>query len=279
MIRVSLRPHYLMGIAIAALLALTGAAGVLVEGIYEPFMNPRSAAVQNTQDFVSLLASPALLAAMYYSGRGSARGLVVWGSVLVYTLYYYAFYAFDHVYTQLYPAYVALEGLSAFSLVGLLVGVNPAEFARRVDSRMPVRFISIVLATTILFVPIWIGMMLSDMATGVPREAATVFVLDLAFLIPACVYAAALLWRRRPMGYLLSGVLMIKAPVSGVMLAVLTLRAAQMGGSFAVEELGMYLFLAVGGFLALGLYMRYLGASSGEGSSLRTPRVLEHRGA
>ena len=116
MIRASLRPYYLMGIITAALLAVTGAAGLLVEGIYEPFMNPTTAAVQNTQDFVSLLAAPVLLAAMYYTGRGSARGLVIWGGILVYTLYYNAFYAFDHVYTQLYPAYLALEGLSAFSL-------------------------------------------------------------------------------------------------------------------------------------------------------------------
>ena len=84
---------------------------------------------------------------MYYTGRGSTRALVIWGAVLVYTLYYYAFYAFGHVYTQLYPAYVALEGLSAFSLVGLLVGVDVEEFGRRVDSRMPVRFISGVLST------------------------------------------------------------------------------------------------------------------------------------
>jgi hypothetical protein len=279
MIRSSLGPYYLMGVLIAALLAVTGAAGLLVEGIYKPFMKPITAEVQNTQDLLSLLAAPVLLAAMYYTWRGSARALVIWGGVLVYTLYYYAFYAFDHVYTQLYPAYVALEGLSAFSLVGLLAGVDLEEFGRRVDRGMPVRFISVVLATTLLFVPIWMGLMLADMAAGRGRETATVFVLDLAFLIPACVYAAVLLWRRRPLGYLLGGVLLLKAPVSGVLLAVLTLRAAQIGASFAAEEMGMYLFLAIVGSLALGLYMRHLGTPSGRAARVLARPALNQQGA
>jgi hypothetical protein len=252
-----------MGVVIAVLLAVTAAAGVLLPGLYEPFMNPRTAAVQNTQDLLSLVAAPVLLVAMHHAGRGSARAVAIWGGILVYVLYYYAFYAFDHVYTAYYPLYVALEGLSAYSLIGLLLTVNREAFARRVEARMPVRFISVVLGTTLLFVPIWLGMMLADMSAGQAREAATVFVLDLAFLIPACAFAAVQLWRRRPLGYLLAGVLLIKAPVSGILLAVMTLRAAQLGGTFAIEEMGMYLFLAVVGSLALGLYMRSLHSGPG----------------
>ncbi len=254
----SLRPYYLMGILIALLLAVTGAGGLLVEGLYEPFMSAGLAAVQNTQDLVSLIAAPVLLAAMYFTGRGSARALVLWAGLLVYALYYYAFYAFDHVYTVFYPLYLAVEGLCTYSLIGLLASVDLEAFAGRVDRRMPVRFISVVLAMALLFVPIWLGMLLPDIGAQKARETATVFVLDLSFLIPAMAFAAVQIWRRRPIGCLLGGVLIVKAPISGILLAVMSLRAVQLDATVATEELGMYFLLAIAGSLGLGLYMRNL---------------------
>ena len=108
MFRHSLRPAYLMGGLIALLLAITAAAGLFIEDIYQPFM------------------SEGLVAAMIYTGRGSARTFILWGGLLVYTIYYYAFYAFDHVVTVVYPLYIALIGLGVYSLIGLLVGVDLA---------------------------------------------------------------------------------------------------------------------------------------------------------
>ena len=103
--------------------------------------------------------------------------------------------------------------------------------------------------------------------------------LDLAFLIPACTFAAVQLWQRRPLGYLLGGALLIKAPVSGVLLAVMTLRAAQIGSSFAMEEMGMYLFLAIVGSLALGFYLRHLGGPAGQQAYVQARTVLGKHGA
>jgi hypothetical protein len=141
MSRRSLRPYYLMGGLIALFLAITAAAGLLIRDIYQPFMFEGLVAAQSIQDFVSLLCAPLLMAAMIYTRRGSARAFVLWGGLLVYTAYYYAFYAFDHVMTVVYPLYLALIGLGVYSLIGLLVSVDLAAFGKRVSSRMPVRFI------------------------------------------------------------------------------------------------------------------------------------------
>ena len=47
----------------------------------------------------------------YSRPRAQAAGaFVLWGGLLVYTAYYYVFYAFDHVMTVVYPLYIALIG-------------------------------------------------------------------------------------------------------------------------------------------------------------------------
>ena len=132
MLHKSLRPYTIMGSLIVLLLAVTAGAGVLVKNFYAPFFTtPGLVATLWVQDLVSLLAAPVLLAAMIWTRRGSRRAFVVWCGVLVYTIYYYAFYVFGFTYTVLYPLYLALMGLGVYSLIGLLAGVDLADLCRR----------------------------------------------------------------------------------------------------------------------------------------------------
>ena len=255
----SLRPYTIMGGLIALLLTITAAAGVLIQDFYSPFITqPGLVAALYVQDVVSLLAAPVLLTAMFWTLRGSRRALVIWGGVLVYAVYYYSFYVFGNVYNAAYPLYLLLMGLGVYSLIGLLAGVNLAVFAAGVDAKMPVRPLSAILLVALLFVPLWGIMLFADLQTQQPRATALVFVLDLCFLLPAIAIAAGQLWNRRPFGYLLSGILLIKAAVSGILLAVATMWAAQLGMPLILEEFGMYLFLTIAGSAGVYFYMRHL---------------------
>lgn len=115
------------------------------------------------------------------------------------------------MYTTVYPLYLAIEGLCLYSLIGLLTGIDVAAFGKRASERMPVRLIAAVLGMALLFAPIWLAMMAQGIAAQKAPAAATVFVMDLCFMIPAMVYAAVQIWRRRPVGYLLSGVIRTSA--------------------------------------------------------------------
>lgn len=258
MMRTSLRPYYLMGSLIAAFLVVTAAAGLLVEGLYQPFIRPELLVGLPVQDAVSLLSAPLLLAAMYFTGRGSLRAFVLWAGLLVYVTYYYAFYVFGFAYTPFYPLYLAMVGLGTYSLIGLLTGANLETLSDHVRDRMPVRFIAVVLGSALLFVPLWLSLILQAIRTQQAIGADLVFVLDLCFLIPAMTFSAVQIWKRRPVGYLLSGVLLLKATLSGVLLTLGSLRQMQLGFQVAVEEMGMYVFLALAGLSALLLYMRNL---------------------
>jgi hypothetical protein len=259
MLHKSLRPYTIMGSLIAPLLVITAGAGVFIKDLYAPFVStPGFVAALWVQDLVSLLAAPVLVAAMVWTRRGSRRALVVWCGVLVYTIYYYAFYVFGYTYTVFYPLYLALMGLGVYSLIGLLVGIDLAAFGAGVDAKMPVRTLAIILLVALLFAPLWGSILAHDIQVQQPRVTALVFVLDLCFLLPAITIAAVQLWQRRPFGYLLSGMLLIKAAVSGILLAVSTIWAAQLGMPLAVEELGMYLFLTIAGSAGVFFYMRHL---------------------
>jgi hypothetical protein len=207
----SFRPYYIMGALIAVLLAITagagllGAAGLFGGDIYRAFLPNESLLVGlPVQDAFSFLAAPLLVAAMIFTGRGSRRALVVWLGLLVYVIYYYAFYVVGFIFNSYYPAYLALESLAVYSLIGLLSGVNLADFRRHVSDRMPVRSISVILAITLLIAPLWIAALAQSLATKTVPDIALVWVLDLGFLLPAITLAAVQLWRRQPFGYVLA---------------------------------------------------------------------------
>jgi hypothetical protein len=265
MLQRSLRPYYIMGTLIAVLLfisagaGLLGAAGLFGGDIYRPFLHNESLLIGlPIQDAVSFLVAPLLLAAMFFTGRGSRRALVAWAGLLVYVIYYYAFYVLGYIFNAYYPAYLALVSLATYSLIGLLSGVDVAQFRSHVSERMPARLISIILAIMLLIVPLWVSALLQSLATRTVPDIALVWVLDLGFLLPAIAYAAVQLWRRRAIGYLLGGVLLIKATASGVLLTLGTLRQMQMNLGGAVEQLAFYIYLMVTGIVALTLYMRNL---------------------
>jgi hypothetical protein len=254
-----LQPCAWMSVLIALLLGITAAAGLMDPSIYAPFVTePVLAVGLPIQDGVSLVAAPLLLLAIYFARRGSVRAWVVWTGLVLYATYFYAFYVFGFVYTVYYPLYLAIVGLGIYTLIGLLLGVDAVVFPRLLDAATPVRLLSVILGVPILLVPVWLGRIQQRIATQEVFDADLVFVLDLTILIPALVLTAVQLWRRRPMGYLLSGVLLVKAFVTGLLLTLGSLVQLRAGFVVAPEEMGMYVFLLVAGLGGALLYLRHL---------------------
>jgi hypothetical protein len=248
-----------MSVVIAILLAITAAAGLVDPSIYAPFVrNPALAAGLPVQDTVSLLVAPLILLAVYFARRGNLRAWIIWVGLLTYATYFYAFYCFGFVYTVYYPLYLAIMGLGIYTLIGLLTGIDPAAFVPPLETKLPVRLLSVILGVPLLLVPVWLMRIQERINTQQVGDGDLVFVLDLALLIPALTLTAVQLWRRRPIGYLLSGVLLVKAFVTGLLLTLGSLRQLQLGFAVAPEEMGMYVFLAGAGLIGMLLYLRHL---------------------
>lgn len=264
-------PLALMGWTLAILLAAAAIPGVFARDFYEPWLGRRGLVPAQclVQDLAALLLAPVLALAIARALRGSARALVAWGGILVFSLYYYSFYGMDKLYTPLYPAYLAIMGLGAWSLVALFASVDLEAFAGRARARVralvPARAGAIVLGSTLLFIPIWISMLVSGIRSQSVAPASTVFLLDLSFLIPASLWTAVQLWKMKPAGLLAGGILLFKAAVSGLVLTAGSLAMTASGSALNIGELCLYLLLAIPGGCVLALFLARLGGPEGEG--------------
>ena len=252
------------------LAAVAAAAGLAVPGLY------RDAAVlvpqARGQDLVTLVVGvPLLLGALVPARRGSARARLLWLGALGYLAYTYSSYAFGARFNPLFLVYVALMGLTIYGLVLGLAGTDAPALAARFRRGAPTRLVgAFLLAVAALMAFVWLADIVpATVGGGVPqavREAETptgvIHVLDLALVLPALAIAGVLLLRHAPWGYVLAGVLLVKAATLGL----------------AILAMGLFLYLAeqtwtpglVGLFAALTL-----GASGLTAAYLRAIEPLE----
>jgi hypothetical protein len=170
------------------------------------------------QDLVTLVvAIPLLVVATVLFVRGRLRGKLLLAGTLGYFLYTYASYAFNVAYNELFLVYVALFSLSLFDFVLALMTVDLATLPKRFSPRLPRRTIAIFMfAVAGLLLLNWLGRIVPPLlANEVPLDLESYHTLiiqamDLAVVVPAVLLSGVLLWGRRPWGYLLSSVALIK---------------------------------------------------------------------
>lgn len=180
---------------------------------------------------------PALLLTLPGVWRGALRPQLVAAGLLVYFLYQGLEYAMFLAFGPLFPVYVgtfavagsALAVLAATFDLGALAGaVDAARFPRRAVAGLGV-FMALLLGG------MWLPMVLGNLtATTVDAlDGATTLVvqaLDLGFLVPLGLFAAALVWRRAPVGIVLASVIVVKAvAMAAAIVAMLAVEAATTG--------------------------------------------------
>lgn len=211
------RIEEVLTLLIIVLTLLSAGAGVLLPGFYQGVVDPTYLTGTITADLVSLVCLPLLIACMVQTRRASLAARLVWLSLLAYLGYAYAVYAFDRLYTVLFPLYVALFSLCVFACAAILAQINIAQAAQRLEGLRLRRATAIFLAFTglILYVielPTILGRIPSGVHTaGVGAGGTPFMVLDMALVAPIAALTGAWLWQRRPWGAVLAGVFLIKA--------------------------------------------------------------------
>ena len=203
-------------VPIAILLAIAAGGGVFMSSLYRD--NPSMLAQAIGQDFISLgVALPTLIISAVLASRGSLRARLVWLGALAYLVYTYASFAFDIRFNSLFLVYVALLGCSLYALIGGLSTINMTRIKTYFTEKTPVKAVSIYLAViTVLFYFTWLSEIVPALIAGqIPQniqESGTpsngVYVLDMAWILPAFAIAAVNLWRKRTVGYTLAGTLL-----------------------------------------------------------------------
>ncbi|MCA3748082.1 MAG: hypothetical protein IN808_02960 [Rubrobacter sp.] len=253
---------YALSGLLVLLLLLASIIGLLYGGggFYDSY--PASLAGLVGQDAVTLVVGvPLLVASMWLTARGSMSGLLLWGGALFYFAYSYYFYVIGG-FNALFLVYIAIVSTSFYGLLSLLFAVDPEALRDRFGTRTPTHLAGgFLILISLLFTLMWGGMIISSAVAGTqPDEVLReVVIIDCTLLLPLLFFGGLLLWRRRPWGYVLGGILLVKALATGFTLAFTTALGAWW--AWGIDPFDAFLFvlfaiMATGSLVLLVAYLR-----------------------
>ena len=125
--------------------------------------------------------------------------------------YGYGLYSIQGQYTSIYLVYLAVFGLSLYSLIWGLTSFGQDEAKNyRLPGALRKTISIFLLAIVLVLVPMWLSLVSLDIARHIPGDTYGVFVLDLCVVFPALTIIAAMLWQNKPNGNILAGVALYK---------------------------------------------------------------------
>lgn len=254
----TVRPYYILSAVTTFLLFLASGGSFVLKDIYAPFVPARLIPEAYGQDLLSFLAVPVLILSLVAARRHSLRGLILLVGTLLYVAYAYALYAFGALYNGFFLVYIALVGLPIYSVIGIVTHIQGEAYRSHLKAHFPEKVVSLYLASVaVLVMIVWIGFILRAMATQTLSEGInTVYVLDLALLLPAFMVVAIQLWRHQTWGYLLSGVLLVKAVMLGLSIVLGKIVAYVQQGTFSAGRVSLFGTLTLVGLVVLIVYLR-----------------------
>ena len=214
----------------AALLVLCTAIAVVTLLAPTVLRDPPSYAGNALGTYVVVLfvAVPVIALAMRAASRGSLGARFLWLGGVGYLLYNAIMSSFSLQFNELFLPYVASLSLAVWSFAAVLRTIDVAALPARIHPRFPVRLVGGYLVVTALaFALLWLSDVvpavlagtrpLSLRGTTLPTNP--VQVIDFAFTLPVTAAAGLWLWRRRPWGYLLAGMMLVLLTLESVSIA------------------------------------------------------------
>lgn len=208
---------------------------------------------------------PLLVISAILALRGSVAARLVWTGALAYLAYDFLNYAFAIHFNPMFLAYCGVLGVSFYALAGSFATLPVAEVVRRYGPRAPVKTASIVLLLMGgIIVFHWLSEIVPALLAGrVPQPVRdsgllteSVAVLDLSFGAPACLIAAVLLLRRKPMGFVLVPIVFTFLALSSLVLAPMGLMMARRGFASGYALCTIGLGTSAGSVVLLALSLR-----------------------
>jgi len=209
------------------------------------------------QDLVNVaLAAPATLLLAWLAWRGSVRAGLLWTGVLTFTVYNYVIYTMSIHVGPLFLTWVAVLGLTFWSLVGGLRALRPTAVAAALAGA-PRRILGWYLVFIgAVFTLLWLSDIVPAMVHGrLPQGAVDlglpsnpVHVLDLAILLPVVIAIGRLVLLRRLTGLTLAPAAVVFLVMTGLPILLTPLVTAARGGDPAWQVIG-----PVGAITAVGV--------------------------
>ncbi|HSV86696.1 MAG TPA: hypothetical protein VLH85_08970 [Levilinea sp.] len=203
------------------------------------------------QDVVTIiLGIPLLIAGIVLTRKGSLRGQLLLTGALGYFLYTYGAMSFLTAFNPFYLLYVALFSLSLFGFILSLSGLDPVFVADHTSNKFPRRVIAVYFIIIAAFLSLaWLGLVVPPMFSGQPpaglESAITMVIqsLDLGVIVPTSLVTAILLLQKRPWGFTLATVVLLKILSMGAALIAMILNQVREG--VAVDPVISVIFVII----------------------------------
>lgn len=200
------------------------------------------------QDVITLiLGIPLLLISLFQSLKGSLKGKLLLAGTLGYFLYTYISYVFLWMYNPMFIVYVVLMSASFFAFILSMMSIDISNLSNSFSKKLPVKFLGgfQIFFAMALFL-LWIGKIaptIVDGAIPVGLEHYTTLVIqgmDLGFIVPIAFLSGVLLIKRKPYGYLLSSVIIMKGFTMGAAISAMIIGQYLAGVSISIIEVVMF---------------------------------------
>lgn len=241
--------------------------GLLRSGHY-PATGTSLARIYAQDAVILVIAVPVLGIGVWSARRGSLRGRFVWLGSLAFMTYTWATYALTIPFNAFFLGYVVLFSLSLFTLVAGVLDLEADSVYDSLHGRLSVPLYSGFLGLAAVgFAALWLAEIVPATLSGtVPAaieafgsQAADTYVIDLGVVVPSLALSAVWLWKRRPWGYALSGIILVFATVLAPAITAITVIDIQEGVAMSLPVIAGSVVPPIIGAAFAGTYLYRLG--------------------
>jgi len=215
-------------------------------------------------DFVTLvLGIPLLIASLYLTNKGSFRGKLMLTGTLGYFLYTYMSYTFLLTYNPLFIAYVVIMSLCLYAFILSFMSFEIEKVPIMFSERLPTKFLGgfqILVGFSLCLM--WFGRIAPSIFDGsIPSglENYTTLVIqgmDLGIIMPAAFLSGILIIKRKPFGYLLSSVIIIKGVTMLTCISAMIINMELKGVDMSLAEILVFPILNLFAIICLILLLK-----------------------
>jgi hypothetical protein len=234
-------------LVVAMLIAIVSTAG-LVWGNDGRYSESHSVLVSQGADAANLLLAPLLLGLILLVRRRSMIGLLLWPGLLFYALYACMPYLVDAPFSLVLFGYVALATLCAFTIIGIVAGIDGPEVRHRLAGA-PARWTGGALVGIGLLAYAGLAANAVNMI-GDPASLAGMrghWIADWALGTPVLLVGGVLLLRHASLGYVVAPGLLFVSGIGAVVFAVAAILDNLLG-DLETEPATIAIHLAIGAF-------------------------------
>ena len=185
--------------------------GLFNNDIYRNLMPAGFVAAQYTQDILTILVCLLLGFLIFRTTEKSYKEPIIIIGIISSLAYLYGIFSIERIYNSMYLVYLAILSISFFTVIYSISSFRDDLISKITVPKMVKNSTAVFsVIVGILFSFLWIGALLPLMRSGNQIDNLySIYLLDLAFAMPAFFITAIMTFLKKPMGYVLTPIMYI----------------------------------------------------------------------